>query len=64
MFLKLKLSHLKWDESGQTTVEWATLSIMIALGLVVIGQAFTNGMVMVINTLMAKILDLVNAIQI
>lgn len=52
------------DEAGQTTVEWGVLSIMIAMGLVVIGLAFQNGIVSIIDSLVQKILDLINSISI
>lgn len=51
------------DESGQTTIEWGVLSIMIAMGLVVIGLAFQNGATDIIKTMVQKVLDLINSIQ-
>jgi Flp pilus assembly pilin Flp len=56
--------NLLRDERGQTTVEWGVLSIMIAIGLIVIGMAFQNGMTDVLNTLFQKVVDLINSISI
>ena len=51
------------DERGQTTMEWIVLSIMIALGIVVIGLAIQNGVVDIIEALVAKIISIVNSIS-
>ena len=52
------------DESGQTTVEWIVLSIMIAMGLIVIGLAFQNEVVDIIKTIGDKVKELINSISI
>ncbi|MFC1850801.1 Flp family type IVb pilin [candidate division CSSED10-310 bacterium] len=59
-----RIKNFLKDEAGQTTVEWGVLSIMIAMGLVVIGLAFQNGIVSIIDALVAKIIDLINSISI
>lgn len=51
------------DESGQTTLEWMVLSIMIALSLVVIGLAIQNGVTDIIDALVAKVIGIVNQIS-
>ncbi len=59
-----KVRNLVQDESGQTTIEWIVLSIMIALGLVVIGLAIQNGVVSIIDALVEKIIGIIGSISI
>jgi len=58
-----KTQGLLKDEAGQTTLEWMVLSIMIALSLVIIGLALQNGVVSIIQALVAKIISIVNSIS-
>jgi len=58
-----KTQALVKDEAGQTTLEWMVLSIMIALSLVIIGLAIQNGVVSIIQALVAKIISIVNSIS-
>jgi Flp pilus assembly pilin Flp len=60
--LVVKARELAKDERGQTTLEWIVLSIMIALGLVVIGIAVQNGVVSIIQALVQKIISIINSI--
>jgi Flp pilus assembly pilin Flp len=50
------------DSRGQTTVEWAVLSIMIAMTMIVVGLAFANSMPPIFEALYQKIVDLANSI--
>jgi Flp pilus assembly pilin Flp len=59
-----KASQIVKDERGQTTLEWMVLSIMIALSLVIIGLAIQNGVVSIIDALVAKIIAIVQSISI
>lgn len=58
-----KIQTMLQDESGQTTLEWMVLSIMIALSLVVIGLAIQNGVTDIIDALVAKIIGIVNQLS-
>lgn len=58
-----KLVHLLNDESGQTTVEWIVLSIMIAVAIVTIALTFIDAVTAVIEKIKDKILDFIDAIS-
>ncbi|MFC1853274.1 Flp family type IVb pilin [candidate division CSSED10-310 bacterium] len=58
------LARILKDQKGQTTLEWAVLTILIAMSLIVIGLAFANGFPPMFEALYAKIVDLANSIGI
>ncbi|MBI2568626.1 MAG: Flp family type IVb pilin [Candidatus Schekmanbacteria bacterium] len=58
-----KMVQLFNDESGQTTVEWIVLSIMIAVAIVTIALTFIDAITSVIEKIKEKILDFIDAIS-
>lgn len=58
-----KLVNLLNDESGQTTIEWIVLSIMIAVAIVTIALTFIDAITEVINLIKDKILAFIDAIS-
>lgn len=60
----LLIINLMKSEKGQTTIEWAVLTILIATSLIVIGMTFANGFPPLFEALYQKIVDLANSIGI
>lgn len=58
-----KLQSLRKDESGQTTLEWMVLSIMIVLSMIVIGLAMGKGVVEIFEALAARISSLLSGLS-
>jgi Flp pilus assembly pilin Flp len=58
-----KTQQLLQDERGQTTLEWITVSIMIAMTIVIVALALQNGLVDIIKAIVAKIISIVNSIS-
>lgn len=56
------ITRIFTNQKGQTTVEWAILTILIASSLIVIGLTFGNALPPVFEALYEKIVDLANNI--
>ncbi|MBI2565732.1 MAG: hypothetical protein HYV63_01695 [Candidatus Schekmanbacteria bacterium] len=56
------LSRLAVDESGQTTVEWIVLSIMIGVTMVTIALVFADALIEIFEKIKEKINDFADAI--
>jgi Flp pilus assembly pilin Flp len=52
------------DESGQTTLEWMVLSVLIVMSLIVIGLAMGKGVVEIFTALADKVKDLLGGLSI
>lgn len=50
------------NEQGQTTIEWAILSIMLVMTLLVVGVTFANSLPPVFEAFYQKIVEIANSI--